>query len=215
MTKNEQGVSAERADLLDFLAKHRYFLRYTAQGLSDEQANTRSTVSALTVGGLIKHVTAVERQWAEFARNGGGEDTPAETEFTPELIAAWENQFRLTEGETLAGVMAEYEKVAAVTDDLVRSSTSTPATNSPPPPGNRRANSGQYAASSSTSPPKPPSTPATPTSSENPSTARKPWAETRVICDCRGASLRTVGAVGWEDVSWSMRSGRCGTATRR
>jgi uncharacterized damage-inducible protein DinB len=120
MTMNEQGVSGERADILDFLGKHRYFLRYTAEGLTDEQANTRSTVSALTVGGLIKHVTAVERRWAEFAQAGGGPEGPTELEFTPELIAEWENQFRLTEGETLAGVLAEYEKVAAATDDLVR-----------------------------------------------------------------------------------------------
>lgn len=119
MTANEQTLSGERVDILDFLAKHRYFLRYTAQGLTDEQANTRSTVSALTVGGLIKHVTAVERMWADFAQ-GGSKTAPEETEFTPERIAAWENQFRLTEDETLAGVLAEYEKVAAATDDLVR-----------------------------------------------------------------------------------------------
>jgi len=120
MTTNEQTVTGERADLLDFLAKHRHFLRYTAAGLSDEQANTRSTVSALTVGGLIKHVTEVERTWAAFAQTGAGEDTPEEIEFTPELIAEWESKFRLAEGDTLAGVLAEYEKVAAVTDELVR-----------------------------------------------------------------------------------------------
>jgi uncharacterized damage-inducible protein DinB len=120
MTNEQTATTSERADILDFLGKHRYFLRYTAEGLSDEQASTRSTASALTVGGLIKHVTAVERRWAEFAQNGGGDDTPEETEFTPEMIAEWENQFRLTEGETLAGVLAEYEKVAAATDDLVR-----------------------------------------------------------------------------------------------
>ncbi|MDX6248054.1 MAG: hypothetical protein QOF10_1414 [Kribbellaceae bacterium] len=120
MTANEQIVTGERADILDFLTKHRYFLRHTAEGLGDEQANTRSTVSALTVGGLIKHVTEVERMWADFARAGGGKDAPEEIEYTPERIAQWENQFRLTEGETLAGVLAEYEKVAAATDDLVR-----------------------------------------------------------------------------------------------
>jgi hypothetical protein len=120
MTANEQTLTGERADLLDFLAKHRYFLRHTAQGLTDEQANTRSTVSALTVGGLIKHVTAVERTWADFAQGSGGKEVSEEIEYTPEMIAAWENQFRLAEGETLAGVLAEYEKVAAATDDLVR-----------------------------------------------------------------------------------------------
>ncbi|GAB2595991.1 DinB family protein [Kribbella endophytica] len=119
MTTNEQTLTGERADLLDFLAKHRYFLRHTAEGLTDEQANTRSTVSALTVGGLMKHVTAVEQNWADFARKGGGEDV-TEIEYTPEFVAAWENKFRLVEGETLAGVLAEYEKVAAETDELVK-----------------------------------------------------------------------------------------------
>ncbi|MEV5966134.1 DinB family protein [Kribbella sp. NPDC051952] len=118
MTTNQQIVTGERADILEFLAKHRYFLRHTAQGLIDEQANTRSTVSELTIGGLIKHVTEVEQHWAEFARTGTGEETP--TEYTPELIARWENQFRLAEGETLAGVLAAYEKVAAETEELVR-----------------------------------------------------------------------------------------------
>lgn len=119
-TTNGQTVTGERADILDFLGKHRYFLRHTAEGLSDEQANTRSTVSALTVGGLIKHVTAVELNWADFAQAGRGKGAPEESEYTPEMIAQWENQFRLTEGETLAGVLAEYEKVAAATDELVR-----------------------------------------------------------------------------------------------
>jgi uncharacterized damage-inducible protein DinB len=120
MTTSEQVVSGERADILEFLGKHRYFLRHTAQGLSDEQANTRSTVSALTVGGLIKHVSAVEQHWAEFAQGISKPSTPEEIEFTPEMIAEWENNFRLTDGETLAGVLAEYEKVAAATDDLIR-----------------------------------------------------------------------------------------------
>jgi uncharacterized damage-inducible protein DinB len=117
MTTNEQAVGGERGDILEFLGKHRYFLRHTAQGLSDEQARTRSTISELTVGGLIKHVSATEQHWAEFAQ-GKGETTP--TEFTPEVIAAHQAQFRLAEDETLAGVLAEYEKVAAATDELVR-----------------------------------------------------------------------------------------------
>ncbi|MFB6724189.1 DinB family protein [Kribbella sp. NPDC056345] len=108
----------ERDDILDFLSKHRYFLRSAAEGLTDEQASTRSTVSELTVGGLIKHVSAVEQHWADFARTGVSEETP--TEFTPEVLAAWADQFRLIDGETLADVLASYEKVAAATDDLVR-----------------------------------------------------------------------------------------------
>lgn len=93
----------ERDDILDFLGKHRYFLRSAAEGLTDEQASTRSTV---------------EQHWAEFAQTGQGHDAPKE--FTPEVMAAWADQFRLVDGETLADVLAAYEKVATATDDLVR-----------------------------------------------------------------------------------------------
>jgi Protein of unknown function (DUF664) len=118
MTTNEQTVSGERADILDLLGKHRFFLRHTAQGLTDEQANARPTVSELTIGGLVKHLTEVERHWAEVAQGRGS--TEPITEFTPEMIAARRDEFRLLDGETLAGVLAEYEKVAAAIDDLVR-----------------------------------------------------------------------------------------------
>ena len=59
-------VDAERSDLLAMLAQQRQFLRYTSSDLTDEQARARTTVSELTLGGLIKHVTAVEQGWAEF-----------------------------------------------------------------------------------------------------------------------------------------------------
>jgi len=55
------SAAGERADLLAMLAKNRHFLRFTARGLTDDQARQRTTVSELSVGGLIKHVTAVER----------------------------------------------------------------------------------------------------------------------------------------------------------
>ena len=52
------------------LAGARHFLRHTTRDLTDEQARQRTTVSALTLGGLIKHVTAVERNWASFIVHG-------------------------------------------------------------------------------------------------------------------------------------------------
>jgi uncharacterized damage-inducible protein DinB len=111
------ALDAERQDLLETLGKHRFFLKLTAQRLSDEQANTRSTVSALTVGGIIKHVTVVERNWADFIVNGpaaamSGDDWNAED---------WEAGFRLLPGETLEGVVAAYDETARRTDELVRS----------------------------------------------------------------------------------------------
>jgi len=112
-------LDAERSDLLAVLAKHRQFLRYTARDLTDEQARARTTASELTVGGLIKHVTAVERQWGQFLLVGPSALGDASA-MSPADWAAWADGFRLLDDETLAGALDEYEAVAATTDELVR-----------------------------------------------------------------------------------------------
>lgn len=115
MTTTETTVTSERADLLETLGQHRYFLRYTVRDLTDEQAGQRTTASELCLGGLIKHVTLTERQWASFIVKGpsamspDGKDAPAD----------WAGGFRMLEGETLAGLLEEYEQVARRTDELV------------------------------------------------------------------------------------------------
>ena len=111
-------LDAERGDLLAMLAQHRQFLRYTTRDLTDEQARARTTVSELTLGGLIKHVTDVERGWARFIVEGPTAlgDASAMTE------ADWAkraDEFRLLESETLAGVLDAYEATAAATTELV------------------------------------------------------------------------------------------------
>jgi hypothetical protein len=106
---------SERDDLLETLRKHRSFLRYTCRDLSDEQANQRTTVSELTLAGLIKHVAATENRWTNFIRRG------------PEAFGTWDEsqvseysmQFRMLEGETLAGILDDYELVGQATDELV------------------------------------------------------------------------------------------------
>ena len=118
MATTAATVDAERADLLAMLDKQRHFLRFTTRELTDEQAGRRTTASELTLGGLIKHVTLVERNWADFLVRGpaamGGDA------MTEEAVATWQHQFQLLPGETLAGVLAEYASAAAATDELVR-----------------------------------------------------------------------------------------------
>lgn len=116
MTDTERELGQERADIIETLQAHRRFLRYTVEGLSDEEAGTRTTVSELCLGGLIKHVANVEHRWVTFIEEGpsamaGGFDEAA--------MAARAASFRMLEGETLAGVLAGYEEVAARTDELV------------------------------------------------------------------------------------------------
>lgn len=117
-------LSPERADLLDLLHKHRGLFLATVAGLSDEQARERPTVSALSLGGLVKHVSATEKQWAEFVLAG---PTPSpdidwervDPDNPPEALIAYQNGFRMLEDETLAGLLEEYAGVAAATDALV------------------------------------------------------------------------------------------------
>jgi uncharacterized damage-inducible protein DinB len=112
MSTATQTLSGERADFLQMLAKHRGFLKFTVQNLTDEQANQRTTVSELTLGGLIKHVAATERGWVNFILEGaeGMAKDPVD----------WETQFSMREGETLAALLEQYEQIAARTDELVK-----------------------------------------------------------------------------------------------
>jgi hypothetical protein len=119
-TSSPISVTGERADLLAMLAERRHFLRFTTKDLTDDQARQRTTASELCLGGLIKHVTAVEDGWANFIVNGpsalGGV-----ADMTEEDYAKRGEEFRLLPGETLAGVLDAYAGVAARTDALVAS----------------------------------------------------------------------------------------------
>jgi uncharacterized damage-inducible protein DinB len=108
-------TTGERADLLQTLATHRGFLRYTARDLTDAQAAQRTTASQLCISGLIKHVAAVERSWVDFILDG----PTALGSWDEASIADHSDEFTLLEGETLAGALAEYEQVARRTDELV------------------------------------------------------------------------------------------------
>lgn len=108
----------ERTDLLKTLAQHREFLRLTTRDLTDEQAGQRTTVSELCLGGLIKHVTSVERKWVDFILNGPS--TMGDfTAMTEEDWARRADEFRMLPGETLADVLAAYAETADRTAEVV------------------------------------------------------------------------------------------------
>jgi uncharacterized damage-inducible protein DinB len=111
-------ITGERADLLEILGQSRHFLRFTTRDLTDEQARQRTTVSELTLGGIIKHVSKVERGWAAFIVHGPSvmPDFSAMTEADYE---DWGAGHRLLPDETLEGVLADYAEVARQTDELI------------------------------------------------------------------------------------------------
>ncbi len=103
----------ERSDLISALAKQRQFLRYTVRDLTDEQAALTTTASALCLGGLVKHVAAVEEQWQRFMVEGPSAFPP------PGDYSSYADGFRMLPGETLAALLDHYEEVAARTEELV------------------------------------------------------------------------------------------------
>ena len=110
-------LTGERTDLLEALGAHRHFLRYTVQGLTDDQARRRTTASELTLGGLVKHVAAQEAGWVRFVLEGPS-SMPGPDD--PEQLARWAEEFRMGPDDTLEGILAHYEDVARRTDELVR-----------------------------------------------------------------------------------------------
>lgn len=116
--------SSERDDLLDSLRAHRALFLGTVAGLSDDQARLTPTASELCLGGLVKHVGATEAEWARFIVSGpeptqGVDWENVDWSDPPEEVLEYQRQFRLLEHETLAGVVSEYERTAATTDELV------------------------------------------------------------------------------------------------
>ncbi|WP_410575511.1 DinB family protein [Amycolatopsis sp. cmx-4-61] len=112
MAGNVRPVADERDGLLSFLEQQRYVLKLAAYGLTDEQARSASTKSPLSVGGLIKHVASTEHGWM---------DTVLQVPQKPfaESMAEYEAAHRMGPDETLEGLLARYDEVAARTAEVI------------------------------------------------------------------------------------------------
>ena len=106
-TDTTSTLDREREAVLEVLAEQRHFLLHTLQGLDQEQATTRTTASELTLVGLVKHLTSVERGWMDFIERG--EDLEAD-QASPEALEHHARTFRLVGEETLESVLADYER---------------------------------------------------------------------------------------------------------
>ncbi|WP_181772872.1 DinB family protein [Amycolatopsis pittospori] len=127
-------LDAERADLLEALATVRAALTTTVEGLTDEQLAESPTVSELSLGGLIKHVSWIEAAWLRFVVEGPSAmtyDLPEGVTWAdlgagtarefPQWAIDHRNNFRMLPGDTLAGILERYEEVAAKTQEVVSS----------------------------------------------------------------------------------------------
>jgi uncharacterized damage-inducible protein DinB len=108
-------LTDERELLLAYIDQQRDGIRFAAYGLTDEQARHAPTVSTLTVGGLVKHVTAMEQSWLDLLleRQTAASDAEAGE-------ARYEDGFTLRPDETLAAALEALDRVAAETAEVVR-----------------------------------------------------------------------------------------------
>lgn len=109
MDANVPPVPDERTGLLAFLAQQRRVLKHAAHGLTEEQLRAAPSASALTVGGLLKHVAFTERGWT--ARMTGGPEPRGDSEY--------DQQFDLKDSDTLESLLAEVDAAAAATEAAI------------------------------------------------------------------------------------------------
>ena len=106
------GVPAPVADEHDglraFVAQQHQVLRNAAHGLTDEQARNPASVSSLSIGVLLKHVTTMEEVW--MARVAAAPE-PAAADQRPmaERAAANAADFTMRDDETLAAILERYD----------------------------------------------------------------------------------------------------------
>ena len=109
MSGNVPAVEGERANLLAYLDQQREGIRLTAFGLTDEQARSTPTVSALSVGGLFKYVTATERSWMDDVLQ---RSAPADE-------SQYGDNFKLGSNETLQDVLRDSEQCGRDTAAII------------------------------------------------------------------------------------------------
>jgi uncharacterized damage-inducible protein DinB len=103
-------VADEREGLLAFLDQQRQAVAAAAYGLTDEQARQRPTAGELSIGGLVKHVAAVERAWM---------DTALQRNRSAREEADYDRGFTLGEDETLADALADLEAAGRETAAVI------------------------------------------------------------------------------------------------
>ncbi len=108
----ERRDQAERENLITLLAEQRELFRITLRGIDDAQARERSTVSELTLGGLLHHLVNCERQWVAVVVE---RDENAKLD-----VSQFDSEYRMAPEETVEGLLKEWDVVADNTSRVIR-----------------------------------------------------------------------------------------------
>jgi uncharacterized damage-inducible protein DinB len=98
-------VDDERDALQKFLDYHQNAFFAVAYGLTDEEARSAPSVSELSIGGLIKHATGVQRSWMQRVSSAPDVPAPDNRPFE-ERAAEYQDEYVMREDETLGDLLA-------------------------------------------------------------------------------------------------------------
>jgi hypothetical protein len=104
----------ERQSLLEFIAFQQNAFLSVAFGLTDEQARSTPSVSALSIGGLIKHAANVQKGWVERAAMAP-DFPPTDDRPMEEIMAEYADQYAMRDDETLEQLLDQLRQQNAET----------------------------------------------------------------------------------------------------
>jgi hypothetical protein len=107
-------VPDETGAIAAFLAQQQDAFRALLFGLTPAQAASAPSASSLSLGGLVRHATAVQRTWLAAA-----EAAPASPEQTGG-VEDYLDAFRFDAASSLDDLLAEFDQVSAAVLDAVR-----------------------------------------------------------------------------------------------
>jgi uncharacterized damage-inducible protein DinB len=100
----------EKEGLLAYLAQQRYYVKLASFGLNEEQIRRVPGPGALSIGGIIKHLSGVEEYWVHLAATGESRQRDPD---------AYADAFRVKDGESLESLLGAWADVAAATEKAV------------------------------------------------------------------------------------------------
>ncbi|MGV0853211.1 DinB family protein [Mycolicibacterium phlei] len=109
----------ERQTLIEFLAFQQNAFFSVAYGLTDEQARSTPSVSALSIGGLVKHAAGVQKGWTD-RMIAAPDFPPRDDRPMEELMAEYADQYVMRDDETLAELLDQLRAQNEATLEALR-----------------------------------------------------------------------------------------------
>jgi predicted enzyme related to lactoylglutathione lyase/uncharacterized damage-inducible protein DinB len=114
MALHVSPVTSETDAISAFLAQAQDAFRMLLHGLTARQATLSPSASSLSIGGLVKHVTATQRTWLDMVEAAPGR--PADTGEAADYLEG----FTFRETDSLEDLLTAYDEVSVAVLDAVR-----------------------------------------------------------------------------------------------